>query len=212
MNFWLKNKKNNLLIILLIIIFLLSFYSAVFSSTFRKGFPAPSFILKSLEGEIFDLRDFKEQQKLLILYFYSQDKDNQDSLKGIDKLDKYFKDHITQEKYEIFLINVQSNLQEEDVTLIKKYLSDNKIIFPVLLDDKNEVSKLYTIEMLPTAIFLDKNLVVKRVYPGLISKQQTIMFQYINYLLDCREKESSIKKEKKKEEECEDGCGPPPGW
>jgi len=210
MNFWLKNKKNNLLIILLIIIFLLSFYSYAFSSTFRKGFPTPAFTLKNMDGETFNLKDYKEQQKLLILYFYSQD--NQDSLKGIDKLAKYFEDHIAQERYEIFLINVQSNLREEDVTLIKKYLSDNKIIFPVLLDDKNEVSKLYTIEMLPTAIFLDKNLVVKRVYPGLISKQQTIIFQYINYLLDCREKESPIKKEKKDASNCEGPCEPPPGW
>ena len=210
MNFWLKNKKDNFLIILLIIIFLLSFCSAVFSSAFRKGFPAPNFSLRTIGGEIFDLRDFKEQQKLLIFYFYSQD--NQDSLKGIDKLDKYFKDHITKEKYKVFLINTKKDLQEGDIALIKEFWLNKKIDFNILLDEEGEVSKLYQIETMPTAIFLDKNLVVKRVYPGLISKQQTIMFQYINYLLDCREKEIPIKKEKKKEEECEDECGPPPGW
>ena len=67
----------------------------------------------------------------------------------------------------------------------------------LLLDKQDEVNKLCKIEILPTAIFLDKNLVVKRVYPGLISKQQTLMFQYINYFLDCKEKESVVKKEKK---------------
>ncbi|GAJ07176.1 unnamed protein product, partial [marine sediment metagenome] len=69
MIFWLRNKKNNLFTILLIIAFLFSFYSSAFSSSFRKGFPAPNFTLKTIDGETFDLADYKEKQKLLILYF-----------------------------------------------------------------------------------------------------------------------------------------------
>ena len=206
-----KNKKNNYLNILLVITLLLSICTTGFASTiFKKGFPAPNFTLKSIERETFNLEYYKKKQKLLILYFYSQD--NQDSLKGIDKLAKYFEDRITKEKYKVFLINTKKDLHEGDIALIKEFWLNKKIDFNILLDKEGEVSKLYQIETLPTAIFLDRNLVVKRVYSGLISKQQTIMFQYINYLLDCREKESPIKKEKKKEEECEDECGPPPGW
>ena len=190
-----RNEKRYdfILILALTIIFLISFYSISFSSTFKKGFPAPTFALETIEEETFNLKDFKEKQALLVLYFYSQD--NQDSLKGVDELDKYFKDHITQEKYEVFLVNTQENLQEEDITLIKNYLDDNKIIFPVLLDKQNEVSRLYNVENLPTAIFLDKNLVVKRVYPGFTSTQQTLIFQYVNYLLDSSER-NILKKEK----------------
>ena len=77
-----------------------------------------------------------------------------------------------------------------------KYLSDNKIPFPLLLDNQSMVSKLYNVEILPTAIFLDTNLIVKRVYPGFILSQQTLMFQYINYLLDSSEK-NILKKEQK---------------
>jgi len=207
--FTLKNKKSNYLLILLVIIFLFFLTFSSLASSFKKGFPAPLFSLKTVEGETFNLKDFKEKQKLLIVYFYSQD--NKDSLKGIEELVKYFKDHITQEKYEIFLINTKENLQEEDIALIKEFWLNKKIEFDILLDEKEEVAKLYNIEILPTTIFLDKNLIVKRVYPGLISKQQNLMFQYINYLLDCREKESSAKKEKK-EEECDGPCEPPPRW
>jgi len=189
-----EKRYDFILILVLTIIFLISFYSISFSSTLKKGFPAPTFTLETIEEETFNLKDFKEKQALLVLYFYSQD--SQDSLKGIDELNKYFKDHITQEKYEVFLVNIQENLQEEDIALVKDYLTDNKIIFQVLLDKQNEVSKLYNIEILPTAIFLDKNLVVKRAYPGLISKQQTLIFQYVNYLLDSSERNIS-KKEKK---------------
>jgi len=54
--------------------------------------------------------------------------------------------------------------------------------------------------------------VVKRIYAGFISKQQTLMFQYINYLLDCKEKEAP-RKETKEDEGCNGGdCPPPPGY
>jgi len=163
-----RNEKRYdfILFLVLIIIFLISFYSISFSSTFKIGFPAPTFTLETIGKETVNLKDFKEKQALLVLYFYSPN--SQDSLKGIEELDKYFKNHLTEEKYEILLVNTQKNLGEEDIALIKKYLDDNEIIFPVLLDEQNEVGKLYNVEKLPTAIFLDKNLVVKRVYRVLL--------------------------------------------
>jgi len=188
------NNKKYYSIIVLLIIFLISFYSVAFPSTLKKGFPAPAFSLKTIEGDYFNLKDQREKQKLLILYFYSQD--NYDSLTGVKKLVEYFEDHIIKEKYEVFLINTQEKLQEKDIELMKVYLSDNKIPFPIILDNQKKVSGLYNIDTLPTAIFLDNNLVVKRVYPGLISNQQTLMFQYVSYLL-ASEKKEIPKKEKK---------------
>jgi len=198
-----ENKKRCCFILILTIILLISFCSIGFSSTFKTGFPAPTFNLKTIEGDYFNLKDQLEKQKLLILYFYSQD--NDDSLTGVKKLVEYFEDHIIQEKYEVFLINTQEKLQEKDIELMKGYLSDNKIPFPIILDNQKKVSGLYNIDTLPTAIFLDNNLVVKRVYPGLISKQQTLMFQYVSYLL-ASEKKEIPKKEKKEVVEEPDVC------
>jgi len=62
------------------------------------------------------------------------------------------------------------------------------------------VSELYNVKDLPTAVFLDNNLVVKRVYPGLASDQQTLMFRYTNYLL-ASEKKKTPKKEKDEKKE-----------
>jgi len=205
-----ENKKRLYFILILTIIFLISLCSISLSSTFKKGFPAPSFILKTIDGETFNLEDYKEKQKLLILYFCNNE--NKDSVCGIEELAKYFEEHIVKEKYQVIMINTCKDLKEEDITLIKEFWTNKKISFSILLDSQNEVSNLYNIEVLPTTIFLDKNLIVKRVYPGLISKQQTLMFQYINYLLDCKEKESP-KKEEKEDEGCNGGsCPPPPGY
>ena len=193
-----ENRKRYYFITILTIIFLISFYLIGFSSTLKQGFPAPTFSLKTIEGDYFNLKDQREKQKLLILYFYSQD--NYDSLTGVKNLVKYFEDYIIQEKYEVFLVNTQEKLQEKDIELMKVYLSDNKIPFPIILDNQKKVSELYNIETLPTAIFLDNNLVVKRIYPGLVSNQQTLMFQYVSYFL-ASEKKKIPKKEKKEKEE-----------
>ena len=209
MIFWLRNNKSNLLTILLIIAFSVSFYSFGFSSAFKIGFPAPTFKLKTIDGETFNLEDYKEKQKLLILYFYNNE--NKDSVGGIEELAEYFKAYIIEETYQVIMINTHKDLEEEDIAQIKKFWTDKKISFTMLLDSQNEVSNLYNIEVLPTNIFLDKNLVVKRVYPGLISKQQNLMFQYISYFLDAKEKGTS-QKDTKKDDGCDDVCPPPPGY
>ncbi|MBA7577158.1 Thiol-disulfide oxidoreductase ResA [subsurface metagenome] len=210
MIFWLRNKKNNLLTILLIIAFLFSFYSSAFSSSFRKGFPAPTFILKTIDGETFNLADYKEKQKLLILYFCNNE--SEDSICGIEELAEYFEEHIIEEKYQVIMINTRKDLKEEEIAQIKEFWADKKISFTILLDSQDEVSNLYNIEILPTTIFLAKNLVVKRVYPGLISKQQNLMFQYISYFLEAKEK-GAPKKETKEDDGCNGGvCDPPPGY
>ena len=210
MIFWLRIKKNNLLTVLLIIAFLVSFYSSAFSSSFRKGFPAPNFTLKTIDGETFNLADYKEKQKLLILYFCNNE--NEDSICGLEELAEYFEQHIIEEKYQVIMINTRRDLKEEDITQIKEFWTNKKIPFTILLDAQEEVSNLYNIEILPTTIFLAKNLVVKRIYPGLISKQQNLMFQYLSYFLGAEKKESE-KKEKKEDDDCGTGtCDPPPGY
>ena len=208
MMFCLRNKKNNLLTILLIIAFLVSFCSSAFSSSFKKGFPAPNFTLKTIDGETFDLADYKEKQKLLILYFCNNE--NEDSICGIEELAEYFEKYIIEEKYQVIMINTRKDLKEEDITQIKEFWTNKKISFTILLDSQEEVTNLYNIEVLPTTILLAKNLVVKRVYPGLISKQQNLMFQYISYFLGAEEK-GTPKKDKKEDDGCDDVCPLPPG-
>jgi len=200
--------KNYLFLIILIILFLLCISSISFSnSSFKKGFPAPNFSLKNIEGETFNLEDYKEKQKLLILYFCNNE--NKDSICGIEELAKYFEEHIIEEKYRVIMINTYKEIKKEEITTIKEFWLDKEISFDILLDEQNKVSHLYNIEVLPTTIFLDKNLIVKKVYPDLLSKQQSLMFRYLSYFLQAEEKGSS-KKEKKDDDGCNGGVCPEP--
>ena len=197
-----ENNKKYYSIMVLLIVFLIAISSVAFSSPLKKGFPAPTFSLKTIEGDYFNLEDQREKQKLLILYFYSQD--NSDSLTGVKKLIKYFEDYIIQEKYEVFLVNTQEKLQEKDIELMRTYLQDNKIPFPIILDNQKKASELYNVETLPTTIFLDNNLVVKRIYSGIAADQQTLMFQYMSYFLASEKKETPKKEKKEKKEVVEE--------
>jgi peroxiredoxin len=197
------------MLLIIVFVFLISFYLSVYAaSSFRKYFPAPNFTLKTVDGKNFDLENYKGKQELLILYFCNNE--NEDSVYGIEKLAKYFEENIVKKQYQIIMINATKDQKEEDVTGIKEFWNSKKIFFPILLDSQNELSNLYNIEVLPTAIFLNKNLVVKRVYSGLISKQQNLMFQYISYFLDAK---GTPQKDTKKDDGCNDGvCPPPPGY
>jgi peroxiredoxin len=197
------------MLLIIVFVFLISFYLSVYAaSSFRKYFPAPNFTLKTVDGKNFDLENYKGKQELLILYFCNNE--NEDSVYGIEKLAKYFEENIVKKQYQIIMINTTKDQKEEDVTGIKEFWNSKKIFFPILLDSQNELSNLYNIEVLPTAIFLNKNLVVKRVYSGLISKQQNLMFQYISYFLDAK---GTPQKDTKKDDGCNDGvCPPPPGY
>ena len=200
--------KNCLFLIALIILLLLTFSSISFSdSVFKKGFPAPNFSIKNVEGETFDLKNYKEKQKLLILYFCNSE--NEDSICGVEELAKYFEEHIIEGEYQMIMINTHKEIKREEINAIKKFWLDKGISFDLLLDVQNEVSNLYNIEVLPTTIFLDKNLIVKKVYPGLLSKQQSLMFRYLSYFLKAEKKESS-KKEKKDDDGCNGGVCPEP--
>lgn len=196
-----KNKKYYSITILLIF-FLIFFSSVSFSSNLKKDFPAPTFSLKTLDGNYFNLEDQREKQKLLILYFYSQD--NESSFTGLKKLVKYFEDYIIHEKYEVFLVNTQGKPKEKELDSMKLYLQDNKIPFTIILDSQKKVSKLYNIETLPAVVFLDSNLIFKRMYAGLSSDQQILMFQYMSYFLASEKKETPKKEKKEKKEVIEE--------
>lgn len=203
-----KKIKYRLLKFCLLILFFtfLPLSSWAEETSLRQGFPAPKFSLNTLEGETFNLIDIKGQQKLILLYFYQEN--SADSLRGIEELAKYFEEHNIEEKYQLLMVCPLSEVKEEDIARIKDFWSKQKLAPLVLLDTQGEVSSLYKVEKLPTAFFLDGNLILKRIYAGFEAKQQGIMFQYLSYFLNAQEKKAPTRKEK--DDGCNSGICPPP--
>jgi thiol-disulfide isomerase/thioredoxin len=58
-------------------------------------------------------------------------------------------------------VNVDENAGDAE-----RFLSNVPVSFPVALDTKNETSKLYKVQAMPSSIFIDRKGVVRHLHPG----------------------------------------------
>lgn len=71
--------------------------------------------------------------------------------------------------------------QGESADLIREFAADVGVSYPLLVDEDSLVSRLYTVNNLPTTIFIDANGVVQEVIIGIIS--QAVLEDRIEQLL-----------------------------
>jgi len=60
---------------------------------------------------------------------------DENSIKGIEELGQFFKEHITQDKYDVFIINSSKNgFQEEEIVLVEEFWLNKNIKYGIFLD------------------------------------------------------------------------------
>jgi peroxiredoxin len=191
---------------IIITMFLLAIFQAgVFASenTLSTGSEAPIFQLSSLEGELINLEDYQGYQNdFVILYFYSE-KEEQTKV-GIDWLFNILNQCQPKKNYSTLLINTCKMESEENLSSMRIYWQKQENHFKVLMDYDCEVSKgLYQVQKLPTVFILDRGLTIKKNYPGLSSRMEKNLEQYISFVFNCQ-------KESSNGNSCDDGsCSPP---
>jgi len=210
-NNWLKkdalSKTVNIISLSVIIwIFVMAVFSAgIFASetTISIGSEAPIFQLSSLENELISLEDYQVYHNdFVILYFYSEKE--QQTKTGIDWLFNVLNQCQPQKNYSTLLINTCKMESEENISLMKIYWQEQENDFTVLMDPDCKVSKeLYHVEKLPTIFILDSHLTIKKIYPGLSSRMEKNLEQYVRFVFNCH-------KESSNGTVCDDGsCSPP---
>jgi thiol-disulfide isomerase/thioredoxin len=117
----------------------------VSSVTFAAD-PAPDFTLKSSTGE--NVRLAEQRGQVVMLNFWASwcgpCRQEMPLLDGMAK--KYGK-----MGFVLYGVNV-----EEDNTAAKKMLKDLGVTFPILFDTESKLSSLYSVEAMPTSVFIDK--------------------------------------------------------
>ncbi len=125
------------------------------------GHPAPDFELKTLEGEVLRLSDFRG--KPVIVNFWAtwcgpcraEFPDFQEA--SVDNADT------------LMIIGV-NNTAADQVGLVGDFITEMGATFPIVLDESGETVKTYRILGLPTTVFVDADGVVNEVFTGPISK------------------------------------------
>lgn len=81
-------------------------------------------------------------------------------------------------KEKFVVIGVDWNDSPESV---KKHVSDNKISFPITIDNTGDIITLFRAKGHPTNIFIDKAGVISAIVPGIVTPQ--FLDQQLNQLL-----------------------------
>lgn len=135
----------------------------------------PSFILKDIFNNTYNLDDYKNQT--VILNFWSMScKICKEELKDFEKIYNTYQDNV------ILLTIISPELSNSSTEEIKKYIEENNYSFPVLIDESSTYFKKYGISSFPNTFIIDNN-EVKIKIPGAISYENLE-----NYIKEYTEK------------------------
>ncbi len=109
--------------------------------------PAPDFTLKSLGGKNLKLSEMAGNV-VLINFWASWCGPCREEMPLLNDLHN---------KYQPLGFTVLGINVEEQTDMARGFLKDYPVDFPVLLDDKNQVSKLYDVVAMPTTVVVDRD-------------------------------------------------------
>lgn len=119
--------------------------------------PAIDFTLKDLEGNDVSLSDF--EGKIVLLNFWATwCKFCDIEMPDLEKL------YTENEGIVVLGVNVG-----EDIDLVKDYVDEKNLSFPIVLDETTEIASDYLVSGLPTTYFIDENGMIYGVFPGMMT-------------------------------------------
>ncbi|MGD9552289.1 MAG: TlpA family protein disulfide reductase [Candidatus Caldatribacteriota bacterium] len=196
---------NNSSAIFIIIMAIIVFFFAVTPALtqYKTGSPAPDFALEALEGEVYQLNQFNNKYKHVLLCFVKSD--DSSSISKLQDLLGFFADYQPRESYQIITV-VELSQDKEEVK--EKFLTLQKrteVPLLILLDKEGKTVKNYQIERYPTILLLTSDLNVRRVYDRFTTREETNFYQYLKFLFTSQKSNNKSS--------CEEGvCPPPPGF
>lgn len=148
-------KKVKPVIITLLLSFLL--VKSAYGINISAGEEAPDFILKSLNGELLSLNEYRG--KIVVLVYWNPEQKR--SFLALKDCQYFFSD------YKGKGVQVLSIIPEsEDYEEARKILIDNGIEFPVLIDKDRKVFGRYEVRVYPSTLIINKAGIVAYNIPG----------------------------------------------
>lgn len=117
---------------------------------------APDFTVKSLAGENVRLSDFRGQV-VLLNFWASWCVPCRAEMPILDEIHKKY------EPLGFTVLGVNVDLKSEKAV---KYLKGTPVNFPIGLDPKSDVSKLYNVSAMPSTAIIDRDGNVRYIHPG----------------------------------------------
>lgn len=133
------------------------------SKILEAGDEAPNFTLQTLNGETFEL--FENRDKPLLLNFWASwcppCKAEMPHMQSV--YEKY------SDQVEIVAVNLTN--QDNGVEAVKSFQEEYGLTFPIPLDQKGEVGRLYSILTIPTSYFINTDGTIYQKYIGPMNEE-----------------------------------------
>ena len=132
----------------------------------RVGFAAPDFRLGTLDGETIRLSDLRGQPVVVNLWasWCSPCKAEMPALQRV------YQDSGAGE-LQILAVNMSS---QDSIQAVQDFVTENGLQFPVPLDERGEVARLYQMQALPSTYFIDSQGIIQQVIFGGPMSEATI--------------------------------------
>lgn len=129
----------------------------------QKGFRAPHFRLKTLDGETVDLADNGGKPSFINIWA-SWCPPCREEMPHIQEAYEKYGDRVN-----FLMVNLT---ESDDMDQMQEYLASEGYTFPVLLDEKGEVGDRYGVVSIPVTFAVDEQGVIVHKQMGMMSKQQ----------------------------------------
>ena len=107
----------------------------------------PQFLLKTIEGNELSLEEYKGK-KVILNFWATWCKPCREEMPAFEA----FK----QQRDDVVVIAVNMTYKDSSVEKVNEFLTTNDLTFPVVLDEKGDVSKAYNVINIPSTYFLDE--------------------------------------------------------
>lgn len=135
------------------------------------NYPAPELALTTLEGESVSLTDYLD--KIILVNTWATWCPGCEA--EMPELQAYVEDHANQD-FQILAINAEENAAE-----ITPFIQKMGLNFPVLLDSKKEVYRVFKSNHIPSSYVIDRSGIVRLAWHGPVSLE--VMEYYVTPLL-----------------------------
>ena len=127
------------------------------------GKPAPAFTLESLDGITESLADYLGRP-VLINFWASWCTPCRTEMPLI------ISEYRSHQREQLVVLAINLADQERSTKDIRKFTTEFQLPFPVLLDKKGKIRRLYSLRGVPTSIFVGSNGIVRSINPGPIDE------------------------------------------
>jgi peroxiredoxin len=137
------------------------------------GGAAPDFTLKSASGENLKLSEYRGEV-VLINFWASWCGPCRQEMPALDELHN---------RYRALGFTVLGVNVEEDSRKAREVLKDLQVSFPVLLDDRSTVSRLYDVVAMPSTVLVDRNGNIRYLHKGYQPGLEDVYLQQVRELI-----------------------------